>query len=244
MDLRWTKTFETQFAPQLSAIVDALEKRLLPAFAEIDNEANAVAKEVWESASASATEYDDPADFAEAAEQAGMSHYFLLDGIRQGMLNLFAVALYHMFEQQVARFHRRELLNLYDWENNDSEFRMRVFKKRLNGDFGINITTFPSWETVDELRLVANTVKHAEGGSAKDLFERRPDLFKPHKSQLLEKSDQLWEELFPSSLQTGAQVSLPLAGEGLYISLQDVKNYRDAVLQFWGDLANAMHQQS
>ncbi len=70
--------------------------------------------------SAPATGDEDPADFAEAAEQAGVSHYLLLDGIRQGMLNLFAAALYHSFEQQVMRFHRKQVL--HPGEENDLTF--------------------------------------------------------------------------------------------------------------------------
>ena len=42
---------------------------------------------------------------------------------------------------------------------------------------GISIEEFRSWNDLEELRLVCNAVKHAEGGSAKALEKIRPDLF-------------------------------------------------------------------
>ena len=49
---------------------------------------------------------EDPADFADKALCAGISHLELMHGIRQEMLNLIAVALFHAFEQQAISFHR------------------------------------------------------------------------------------------------------------------------------------------
>ncbi|MGH7801216.1 MAG: hypothetical protein ACREOW_11430 [Thermodesulfobacteriota bacterium] len=151
---------------------------MLPAFNGIGDEARNVSRKAL---SAPVTEYDDHADIVEAAEQAGVSHYFLLDGIRQGMLNLFAVATYHAFEQQVMRFHRKELL-VPNEENNPDFFNLTEIQKRLK-NYKIDITTFSSWPRVDELRLVANTVKHADGKSAKELHSLRPNLFEHPLSQ-------------------------------------------------------------
>ena len=87
----WIGIFRREFAPQLRAIADTLEKRMLPAFEGIESEAEAVSQEAWDAFMSSAGAGDeDPGDFAEAAQDAGISHYMLLYGIRQGMLNLFA----------------------------------------------------------------------------------------------------------------------------------------------------------
>ena len=75
---------------------------MLPAFAGIEGEADAVAEEAWRSfTSVPAIGNEDPGDFAEAARDAGISHFMLLNEIRQGMMNLFVVALYHTFVQQI-----------------------------------------------------------------------------------------------------------------------------------------------
>jgi hypothetical protein len=229
--LFWTRVFKREFSPQLSAIVEALEKRMLPAFGGIEEEAEAVSQEAWEAfMSAPATGDEDPADFAEAAEQAGVSHYLLLDGIRQGMLNLFAAALYHAFEQQVMLFHRKQVLHPGE-ENDPNFFKMNEFQKRLRA-YGIDITTFSSWPRVDELRLVANTVKHAEGDSAQKLHSLRPDLFEHPQSQ----------KFLALATRGAPRVFQPLVGEDLYVSLKDIHDYRNALLEFWKELSVAMRR--
>lgn len=229
--LLWTRRFKTQFAPQLSSIVDAVEQRILPAFQGIEEEAEAFTEERWkEFMSMPAMPDVDPADLAEAAQEAGVSHYLLLTGMRQGLLNLCAVALHHTFEQQVMLFHRRQVLHPSE-ENNPSLFSMTEFQKRLARS-GIDITAFSSWSRMNQLRLVANTAKHAEGDSARKLYEQRPDLFEhPQLPQT---------RLFLSRGQP--RVFLPLVGEDLYLSMEDLRQYRDAAVQYWEELASAMER--
>lgn len=227
----WIGVFRREFVPQLHAIVEALEKRILPTFAGIDKEAKAVSEEAWDAfMSAPGTGDVDPAEFAEAAEQAGVSHYMLIDGIRQGIVNLFAAALYHAFEQQVILFLRKEVLDLRD-ENNPKLFQMSEFQKRLKA-LNVDITTFSSWAKVDELRLVANTVKHAEGDSAQKLHHLRPDLFE----------NPTISELGLSFGKGVPRVFLPLVGEDLYVSLTDVQRYRDSLMNFWSELGDVMER--
>jgi hypothetical protein len=227
----WNRFFLQEFVPQLRAIVEVLEKRTLPAFAGIEQEAEAVSEEIWEAfMSAPGTGDEDPGDFAEAAEQAGVSHYMLLDGIRQGMVNLFAAALYHAFEQQVMLFLRKQVLDLRD-ENNPKLFQLAEFQKRLKA-LGIDITKFSSWAKVDELRLVANTVKHAEGDSARKLHQMRPDLFEHSKVS----------GISPSLGKGLPRVFQPLVGEDLYVPLTDVQQYRDSLVGFWKELSNGMER--
>jgi len=225
----WTGIFRREFAPQLRAIVETLEKRVLPAFDNIDGEANAVAEETWDAfMSAPGTGDEDPGDFAEAAQDAGVSHYSLHYGIRQGMVNLFAAALYHAFEQQLMMLLRREILNPRE-ENDRGLFQVSEFQKRLKG-LHIDISTFPSWATVDELRLVANTVKHAEGAAAHKLHQVNPDLFVSPRTA----------ELGLAFRPKEPRVFSPLLGEDLYVTLGDVERHRDALLYFWQELGKAM----
>ena len=123
-----------------------------------------------------ATEFSDPADYAEQALDVGIHLYSVLSGVRQGMINLFAVALYHAFEQQILRFHTQ----LDPWHpcsfgseglNPLKSFSEEQLCKRLD------VQSFKSWQKVTELQLVANTVKHAEGRAARNLRDIRPDVF-------------------------------------------------------------------
>lgn len=226
----WIRIVQTEFVPQLNAIVNVLEKRLLPNLEKekIGEESDRIADEDWERfRSMPATGNEDPADFADRALNAGIAHYTLMYGIRQGMLNLFAAALYHTFEQQVMLLHRKNVLD-FDEENDSKKFKLKVFQRRLK-EYGIDIKNFACWSKIDELRLVANTVKHAEGPSSDKLRKIRPDLFiNPLFSQ-----DSFFLQGFDSVFQ-------PLVGDDLYVSLQDIRDYCDHLVQFWEELVDVM----
>lgn len=231
IDYIWERVFQSQFVPQINAIVDVLERRLLPNFEAVDAEADSIADEAWNRfMSMPATGEEDAADFAESAMEEGLSHFMLMDGLRQGMLNLFAATLYHAFEQQIILFFRREYLH-QEKECGSGQFNLSVVKGRLK-NFGVDITKFASWPKINELRLVANTVKHAEGNSSQRLYKIRPNMFShPRLLQFGLQDD------FTSSEQP--QVFQPLVGEGLYVSVQDVKDYRDQLVRFWQEFADA-----
>lgn len=88
----WIEAIQTQFIPQINTIVDVLKKRLLPNIRpeDIEAEAEKISDQKWEQfMSMPGTGYEDPADFADKAQTAGISHYGLMYGIRQGLLNSF-----------------------------------------------------------------------------------------------------------------------------------------------------------
>lgn len=228
----WRRYFERQFVPALQHLIDSLERRLLPNFKETDinNEAEAVANEAWESfMSMSASGDEDPANFAEAAQEAGLDHYLIVTGIRQGVINMFAAGLYHAFEQQLLYFHREELLP-NGQQHDKGRLKVSIAREMLAAR-GVELTSFKSWPLVDELRLVANTVKHAEGDSADQLRGRRPDLFEDPR---LKKSG--LKGLSPSS----RPIYLPMVGEDLFVDVGDLTRYRDALVQFWRELGVAL----
>lgn len=151
--------------------------------------------------------------------------YGLMIGIRQGIINLIAAVLYHAFEQQGMFFHRKNVLN-YNEENDPKLFTIPKFKRRLQ-HLGIKIDDLASWQKIEELRLVANTVKHAEGGSSHKLRDIRSDLFKdPNMSDI--------------SMYSAPPIFQPLFGDGLYLSLMEIEDYRDHLVRFWQVLANEM----
>lgn len=225
----WLPVFQDQFIPQLTAIIEVLEDRILSGFKNIEKEAEDLSNDRWEEFMSSPGSGDeDPSEFAEIAEHAGVSHYILLSGIRQGILNLFSVFLYHMFEQQILLFHRKEVLSPQE-ENNVKLFNFKEFKKRLK-EKGIDIQKFSSWSKVYELSLVANAVKHAEGPSAQKLKSQRPDLFK--NPDLL--------DLGLSFTISNTAIFLPLSGVDIYVSLEEVQVFKNALHDFYRELLHAM----
>ena len=228
----WIRAIRTEFVPQINAIVDVLQERLLPNIEteDIEAESERISEEKWEEYnSMSGTGDEDPADFADLAESAGVSHLNLMLDIRQGMLNLFAVALYHAFEQQIMWFHRKNVLNI-DEENKQKLFKLSEFKQRME-ELGVKLEDLYSWQKInDELRLVANTVKHAEGGSSQQLRQKRPGMFR---RPLLSSSTLL-------SSPAALPVFQPLIGDGLYVSIDDIEDYRDHLVRFWQELADSL----
>jgi len=214
-------------------LVEALENRLLPTLEDTDiaHEAEAVTDEVAEKLSSMpADENMDMAALAEDPQNAGVSHYVMLMGIRQGLINMFAAALYHTFEQHLLQFHRREVLSPHE-ESNHSLFKVSALKIRLQ-EHGIDLESLPSWRKLDELRLVANVVKHAEGDSAEQLRIARPDLFEA-----------------PSLNELDIEVTcgkptifLPLAGEDLYVGAEDIRSYEKAIASFWDELVATLER--
>ena len=216
--------YTTKFRSEIEVIVDTLENRLLTNFLNLEAEAEEATEEAWNkymSQPASEYEHHDPGDFAEAAQEVGIDLYQLLTGIRQGIINLFALALFHCFEQQVALFRERELRFTVI---KDNQGELNAFKRQLKY-LGVDITNFESWDKIKELRLVANVAKHAEGRSAEKLRCIRPSLL---------------EQSLIGVDSFSLPVRQPLIGEDLYVSIQDIKDYRDYLIGFWDELSGAM----
>ena len=213
--------------------VENIEARLLPTFHDIESEAEKVQEQEWHRLCSSCSSPDiDPADLAEKARDAGIDYYMMVSRVKQSLLNVSATSLYHLFEQQLLFFLRREILHPSE-ENDIDVIKISIFKERCL-QHNIDVEKFSSWQTINEMRLVANTVKHAEGKSAIDLRKIRPDLFR---NPILEK--------FGPKLGGGFRhLYMPLAGEDLYLSIEDLKKYGEAIARFWDEMISAMHERN
>ncbi len=225
----WKQHFRSLYAPQIRALIEVLEARLLPTFANVEEEANTKAEKEYERLGSLPATGDntDPAELAERASDVGQAHYEMMVGLRQGLLNTFAVVLFHIYEQHVMVFHRREVLQPAE-ENNAKLYQQRIFQERLQ-NLGVDIKTFTAWATLEELKLVANTVKHADGESAAKLRSIRPDIFEPPKFVGL-------------SFGPMSDVFTPLSGDDLYVSSSDLSRYATAVIAFWEELFDALER--
>lgn len=223
---RWL--YSHDFQTTVNYFAKVLTKKVVPAFDDISEEAHEVEQEAFERLGTTVDpEWYDPADFADAAHDAGISFYIMADGMKQGVTNLFTAGLYHLFEQWFLKFHRRELLSYFE-DGNLSLISWAEAKRRLQKDYNINIEGFTSWQKVTELRLVTNTVKHADGTSCDELKRIRPNLF------LTPTSD---KTAFDIELVKAREVFQPLAGEELYVSLEEFSKYVEAVKKFVDELA-------
>lgn len=218
------------YIPQIQALANVLGTRLLPTFENLKEEADVIEKKHWEdSSSLPGDENVDMAALAESAFDAGLTHYLMMTGLRQGIINMVATAIYHLFEQQMMEFHKRGILEMHE-EKDASLHKLNIAWARLE-NYGIFVKSLSCWPIMEELRLVANTVKHAEGASAKDLHSIRPELFvAPEIREIVGISGTL-------------SISAPLFGDGLYISEVDVAKYKEAIVSFWNTLDELANQQ-
>jgi hypothetical protein len=207
------RLYTSDFIMTIDYYAKSLRGKVLPAFDDISEEASKVEDEAYHRlAGFIDPEGFDPADIVDQAHDAGISFYMMAEGVVQGIVNMFTAGLYHLFEQQLLRLHRQELL-FGSEENNPQLLTVKEARYRLRRDYEIDISAFASWSKLEELSHAANAVKHADGGSCTKLKRIRPDLFR-HPS-LKDDADP------PVPWTVHRQVYLPLAGEDLYISLDD-----------------------
>ena len=85
----------------------------------------------------------DESELADTAFQHGVAIYSSMGHLRQGLINLFAVGLFHLFEQHLFLFYRRGL----QWG-----FRGRLIIKtvqsHLRTEYNIDISSFESWPDI------------------------------------------------------------------------------------------------
>jgi hypothetical protein len=135
------------------------------------------------------------------------------------------ITLHHLFEQQVISFCRYELLNPKK-DDADKTFDWEKAIERIKKSVHIDCRDFSSYAKVEELRHVANAVKHADGPSANQIRARRPEMFL---HPALRNDEQI---ISPTHLP----IYMPLAGQDLFVTDTDLKEYFDATKAFWKEM--------
>ena len=228
----WTDYFRQAIRELQGFRVGALEK-VVPAFEGIAEDAERAIEAEYERLG-SMTAYDAQIDMSDVADMA-MEHrttvYETMFGVRQGVLNLLAVGLYHLFEQQQLFFLRRGLLSRAEYDV-PALLKVDEFEKRL-AECGVECQSFSCAGKLQELRTAANAIKHAKGRAGDKLAKLRPDLFRSP-GLLLEGDD---AESFPAAAWAQHLLYTPLAGDGLYVSERDLSEWCDAAIAFWEELS-------
>ena len=223
----WKEYIKDIFIKEIENYSKLINKRILPSFNNLEKEADEIEKHVFEDMSKSCNEFIDLSEVADVATEAAIDCYITQKDLRHGILNVFAIALYHLFEQQCIFFLRRGLLSVNE-QKNEKLVKLEKFESRLE-KYGIKIKDFKSYKKVDELRLVANVAKHAEGISSKKLKSMRPDLFEnPDCSSNI------------YNLKNNISVYKPLFGQDLYVSSVDLDSYAKSIKDFWKELSMAL----
>lgn len=174
--------------------------RLYSSFDSIEEESKTIEKLAYEKSSKSFN--PDTMDESHGMEEAyheGVNHYIVHTQMKQEFLNSSITWLFHQFEKDCTRI-------FGTGDGNE--------KKRILGDFGIDTSGSSLWAICNnELRLLANTIKHGEGGSSKELKTLRPELFK--------------------------KTIFDVSEHEIKTSIKDVECYVSFLLQFWEEFFSA-----
>lgn len=189
-----------------------VEEQIVPLSSQFEAMAEAVQEQAYEGYMSRAVGEDysgDGSEEAESAHNVGLTFFENLTDMYQGTLNLFAAGLFHVIEQRLADLTRDGSIEI-----EGSNTRLRNVVGWYQRHFRVDLTTFPSWRLIDDMRLVANTTKHGEGQSERELRAVRPDIFVNPRLR----AD-------PHIAAFPMPVHLPLAGDGLYVTGDDFRNY-------------------
>lgn len=198
----------------------------LAGFVNLEQRANAVADAAFKRyGSRSAT--DDSGDMSQEVEWAndeGQIYYEAMAGLRQATINLLSAGLFHLLEQQLAKL-------TFDRTFRDMHLNPKDANLGPNGKlvlwykdhFDLDLNLLPQWVKIDQLRLLANAVKHADGGSAQELRSRREELFR---------SPTLDKLRLPTPDYNQWPIRSPLAGEDLFVTEQIFAEYANATHDF------------
>jgi hypothetical protein len=219
--LHWAHYVRRAFVPSLEFYRRIVIEKFLPLLSDdaISKESDQVEREAFERMGERVAPEDyDPSDFFESAHDEGFEFYELMHDTRQGLVNGFAAALYHLFEQQLCEFYR-----LVAWDK-EAVLNGKAAADKLR-PLGVDVAKFPEWASLNELRLLTNCIKHGEGDSCKELAALRPDL--------LERPT-----VGPRLRGPRPFVERPLSGDGVYLSREELEKIADRLLRFWDHIAN------
>lgn len=226
----WFQRFRDDFIPAIQRVEDVFLLRLQPTFLSIEAESEKLENDLWEGAMSQPyySDYQDEGDIAEAVRDASVSHYMGLKGMEQGLLNCCALFLYHLYEQQVMLFLRQELLGWRE-KGNRKLYTHEEVRKRL-GLVNVDIMKFACWPKLEELRHLANSIKHGEGKSSEELLQIAPHLFE------IGGRANRW----PIS----GRVYTPLLGEDIFVNAAHIREYVGALKQYWMELGGALAKEA
>jgi hypothetical protein len=219
----WRSKIVSDFMPTVHLIVDVFSRKLIPSLDGMEEEVNQRSQEMWSEIesrnSGEVGRYQRHSfDFIDEYHQASSIR---LSGIKQGVLNLGAICLYHAFEQHLMLFYKEGCLS-YSERRETKRFQIHDFLEILKSK-KIEYKKFSSWTSINELLHLANTLKHGEGTSSRELAIIAPHFFGSFSDD-------------ESCAEVIGRVHEPLLGLEVFVKLTDLNRYRDEIESFWDSL--------
>jgi hypothetical protein len=208
--------------PKLQIVEQAIFSELLPRFDDIESRATQAQERFWELAGEVGLAESYEGDLASDAFSHGWDTFDSLSGMRQMLLNLFAVCLFHALEQKLAL-----ACNAHQHPIKDRiPAALRAIADWFKAHRGLDIRKLREYAAVEQLQLLANTVKHGAGRSSSKLLKLRPEIFESY------------SECSPDKID----LREPLAGEDLCVAPADLKAFCGAASAFVEAIASGLEK--
>lgn len=163
------------------AFIDGFRERLIPVFDNMEEDAQRAADAYWNERMAQPAYNDGPdeGDIAEWAEGRGVEAYMDLAFVRDQLIGLGIAGLYHLWERLLKEFfvHEHSIVHSGVAPQRIRRWDFPTLQQHLN-DCGYDIEAKVFFHHLNRTRLIANTVKHGDGSSCRDLIAEAPELFR------------------------------------------------------------------
>ncbi len=220
--------------PYVAAYGQWVLKDVVPTFANLSERADAIVTSEFNrhGEQPAGADCDDVMSvLAEAAQDKGQNFYNTMLAIHQSSLNLFSVGLFHLLEQQLAHLCRDGVLDMSERLPPSDTKLDKIEKWYCNrNNFNIDLSKLSDWPKIDQLRLLANSIKHGEGKSAVELRNIRPDIFQ-NPNLCMPMQDLL------KVCTTILHERRPMAGEDIFVTNEIFAEFSQAVNSFVAEIA-------
>jgi len=246
---------ETSYGAHLRVFKHSLFSDILPIFENLSQQAKQQGEAYFNRiGSTPFGNYEvDMADVADEANDLSLRWYLSTKVVRQTVINLMSVGIYHLVEQQLAAacqfYVKLHPSNEQSSKKLPKDRTLEELGKWFLSNFELDLKVLNSYEQIVELRLVANSIKHGEGKSLTALKLRRKDMFcepncMPAPDPFLEENPDsnpsLEANLDPNLLSEENVVVNPLGGEDLFVTVGDLQKYIDTALFFFMEIAQSI----
>lgn len=209
---------------QHKAYVEGVTEKLFPPFDNIKDEADKHADDIfrrfgeihgWENG-------PDMADFADDAFEHGLEKYENLMFVKGQLSALATAGLFHLWEKTLKAFILRELGHYGLTEEGKREIENANHRTLTEWlcELGFELDGKKYMEELEICRLIANTIKHGDGPSCRQLAERAPNLL-------------------TSAYGIDLLLDQPSA-DNLWIEAESFERFAEAIETFWNEMPETL----
>lgn len=214
------KSKRDRFKKSYELFIDTYTNKIAPQFLNIELEAEKISDKYYEELGEYFNpEFDDPGDYAELARDKGIDYYEGVSLMKYNTKMMWISTVYQFWEQQVRRFLYDDICITHEIAYKDFCTKGIDDIKSLFLWFDYNLELKKSWKEINELRLLANVIKHGDGWSAKELQKLKPEYF-------LDEFQNNRLELYKTTLNE----------EVLNIEQEDYIKYCKCLIGFWDEI--------